>query len=42
MDALPPTSAAFQHSLCAAYQDGHAWKQALLKQQVLPLPKDWG
>ena len=43
MDALPPTSAAlFQHSLRAAYQAGHVWKQALVKQQVLPSPENWG
>ena len=43
MDALPPTEAALlQHVKRVAYQAGHVWGQALLKNPVLPSPLEWG
>ena len=42
MDALSPTSAALPQHFSAAYQAGHVWKQTVVKQQILPLPEEWG
>ena len=43
MDALPPTEAALlQHVKRVAYQAGHVWSQALLKDPVLLSSLEWG
>ena len=43
LEAMPPTQDALrQHILRAAYQAGHCWGQAELKDPVLPSPGDWG
>ena len=40
---MPPTKdALIQHSLCAAYQAGHVWGQALITCPDLPDPSSWG
>ena len=43
MESLPLTyDALLQHTFGAAFQAGHVWAQALIPQQHLPSPTEWG
>ena len=41
-EAIPPTSAAPQHTKRAAYQAGCIWAQATQRQSKAESPADWG
>ncbi|CAG2202514.1 unnamed protein product [Mytilus edulis] len=42
-DTIPPTRAALlEHTKRATYQGGHVWGQAVIHDQHLPSPGDWG
>lgn len=42
-DAIPPTKAALlQHVKRVVYQAGYCWGQALIAEQNLPCPSEWG
>ena len=43
LDRIPPTEAALRdHVKRAVYQAGYCWGKALVTQQQLPSPGDWG